>query len=62
MIIDLGSRQHVFCGCWTAQFRFVRFAANEKRLVGGAPKTVMADWMACLRAGVVANVVGPNPD
>ena len=52
----------MFCGCWTAQFRFVRFAANEKRLVGGAPKTVMADWMACLRAGVVANVVGPNPD
>jgi hypothetical protein len=66
---------HVFCAvsAWS-RFRFVRFADNEKatttfallaecfEALGGVPKTVLADRMGCLKAGVVANVVVPTPD
>jgi hypothetical protein len=31
-------------------------------VLGGVPKTVLADRMACLKGGVVANVVVPAPD
>ncbi|HEX6198009.1 MAG TPA: IS21 family transposase [Jiangellaceae bacterium] len=70
-----GRTVHVFCGvlAWS-RFRFVRFAADEKQattlgllaeffeVLGGVPKVVLADRMACLKGGVVANVVVPSPD
>lgn len=70
-----GRRVHVFCAvlAWS-RFRFVRFAADEKQattlamlaecfeVLGGVPKTVLADRMACLKGGVVAGVVVPTPD
>lgn len=70
-----GRRVHVFCAvlAWS-RYRFVRFAANEQQattlgmlaecfdVLGGVPKTVLADRMACLKGGVVANVVVPAPD
>ena len=77
LAIDWGSQGglHVFCAvlAWS-RVRFVRFAANEKsettlrmlaecfEVLGGVPKTVLADRMGCLRAGVVANVVVPTAD
>jgi hypothetical protein len=77
LMIDWGSQGglHVFCAvlAWS-RFRFVRFAADEKaattlmllaecfEVLGGAPATVLADRMGCLKAGVVANVVVPTPD
>lgn len=70
-----GRRVHVFCAvlAWS-RFRFVRFAADEQQpttlgllaecfeVLGGVPKVVLADRMACLNGGVVANVVVPAPD
>jgi transposase len=77
LIIDWGVEDgmHVFCAvlAWS-RFRFVRFGADEKAAttfgllaecfeqLGGVPKTVLADRMGCLKAGVVANVVVPTPD
>jgi len=77
LVIDWGSegRLHVFCAvlAWS-RWRFVRFAADEKaattfamvaecfEALGGVPKVVLADRMACLKGGVVANVVVPTPD
>jgi transposase len=77
LVIDWGSDGglHVFCAvlAWS-RVRFVRFAADEKsettlgllaecfQVLGGVPKTVLADRMGCLKAGVVANVVVPTPD
>ena len=77
LAIDWGSQGglHVFCAvlAWS-RFRFVRFAASEKsgttlgmlaecfEVLGGVPKTVLADRMGCLKAGVVANVVVPTAD
>src|SRR3954471_10124813 len=77
LIIDWGVLDglHVFCAvlAWS-RFRFVRFAADEKatttlgllaecfEVLGGVPKTVLADRMGCLKAGVVANVVVPTAD
>jgi transposase len=77
LVIDWGSEGglHVFCAvlAWS-RWRFVRFAADEKaettlamlaecfESVGGVPKVVLADRMACLKGGVVANVVVPTPD
>jgi transposase len=77
LVIDWGSegRLHVFCAvlAWS-RFRFVRFAADEKaattlgllaeclEMLGGVPKTVLADRMGCLKAGVVANVVVPTAE
>jgi transposase len=66
---------HVFCAvlAWS-RFRFVRFALNEKaettlallaecfEVLGGVPKTVLADRMGCLKGGVVANKVVPTAD
>ena len=77
LIIDWGVQAgvHVFCAvsAWS-RFRFVRFAADEKaattlallaecfEVLGGVPRTVLADRMGCLKAGVVANVVVPTAD
>jgi transposase len=77
LVIDWGSERglHVFCAvlAWS-RMRFVRFAADEKaattlgllagcfEVLGGVPRTVLADRMGCLKAGVVANVVVPAPD
>jgi transposase len=77
LVIDWGSqgRLRVFCAvlAWS-RFRFVRFAADEKgattmaliaecfEALGGVPKTVLADRMGCLKAGVVANVVVPTAE
>jgi transposase len=77
LVIDWGveSGLHVFCAIapWS-RFRFVRFAADETaattlrmlaecfEALGGVPKVVLADRMACLKGGVVANRVIPTPD
>jgi transposase len=77
LVIDWGTEAglHVFCAvsAWS-RWRFVRFAADERaettlRLLaecleslGAVPKVVLADRMACLKGGVVANVVVPTPD
>ena len=77
LIIDWGVQGglHVFCAvlAWS-RVRFVRFAADQKaattfgllaecfETLGGVPRTVLADRMGCLKAGVVANVVVPTPD
>ena len=77
LVIDWGSQGslHVFCAvlAWS-RVRFVRFAADEKaattmgllaecfEVLGGVPKTVLADRMGCLKAGVVANVVVPTAE
>jgi transposase len=77
LAIDWGSEGslHVFCAvlAWS-RVRFVRFAVDEKaattlrllaecfEVLGGVPRTVLADRMGCLKAGVVANVVVPAPD
>ena len=77
LVIDWGAEGglHVFCAvlAWS-RFRFVRFAADEKapatlrllaecfETLGGVPKTVLADRMGCLKAGVVANVVVPTAE
>jgi len=76
LVIDWGSEGdlHVFCAvlAWS-RIRFVRFAADESQAttlgllaacfeaIGGAPAVVLADRMACLKGGVVANVVVPAP-
>lgn len=65
---------HVFCAvlAWS-RVRFVRFADREDQAttlrllaecfetLGGVPAVVLADRMACLKGGVVANVVIPAP-
>lgn len=77
LVIDWGSSGglHVFCAvlAWS-RVRFVRFAADEKatttlgllaecfEVLGGVPRTVLADRMGCLKAGVVANVVVPTAE
>jgi transposase len=77
LVIDWGSLGglHVFCAvlAWS-RFRFVRFAADERagttlamlaecfEVLGGVPGKVLADRMACLKGGVVANVVVPAPE
>ena len=77
LVIDWGVEfgLHVFCAIvpWS-RFRFVRFAADETaattlrmlaecfEVMGGVPKVVLADRMACLKGGVVANRVIPTPD
>jgi transposase/phage tail protein X len=77
LVIDWGAEfgVHVFCAvlAWS-RFRFVRFAADEGsdttlamlaecfEVLGGVPGKVLADRMACLKGGVVANVVVPAPD
>jgi transposase len=74
LVIDWGTEfgLHVFCAvlAWS-RFRFVRFASDEGsettlamlaecfEVIGGVPGKVLADRMACLKGGVVANVVVP---
>ncbi|MGH2466881.1 MAG: IS21 family transposase [Candidatus Limnocylindrales bacterium] len=76
LAIDWGSEGdlHVFCAvlAWS-RVRFVRFALDESQAttlamlaacfeaLGGVPAVVLADRMACLKGGVVANVVVPAP-
>ena len=76
LVIDWGAEGglHVFCAvlAWS-RVRFVRFAADERsettlamlaecfEVLGGVPGKVLADRMACLKGGVVANVVVPAP-
>jgi transposase len=77
LVIDWGAEGglHVFCAvlAWS-RVRFVRFAADERsettlamlaecfEVLGGVPVKVLADRMACLKGGVVANVVVPAPE
>lgn len=77
LVIDWGQvgPLHIFSAVlvWS-RVRFVRFALDERREttlrllaecfeeIGGVPAVVLADRMACLRAGVVANVVVPHPE
>src|ERR1700722_11802306 len=77
LVIDWGSEGglHVFCAvlAWS-RVRFVRFAGDERsettlamlaqclETLGGVPGKVLADRMACLKGGVVANVVVPAPE
>ena len=72
---DVGGGLHLFCAvlAWS-RWRFVAFSANEKASttlgflaqalheVGGVPGKLLTDRMACLKGGVVANVVVPTPD
>jgi transposase len=65
----------LFCAVLAfSRWRFVAFATDQKAAttlaliaeafsaVGGVPARVLADRMACLKGGVVANVVVPTPD
>ena len=78
VVIDWGTLPDgikVFCAvvAW-CRFRFVRYARDETaattmallaecfETIGGTPAKVLADRMACLKGGVVANVVIPTPD
>jgi transposase len=76
LVVDWASEAGfaVFCAvlAWS-RYRFIRFATDQTRAttlqllaecfeeVGGAPAVVLTDRMACLRAGIVANVVVPHP-
>lgn len=65
----------LFCAVLAfSRWRFVRFATDQKAsttlaliaealsAIGGVPARVLADRMACLKGGVVANVVVPTSD
>ena len=65
----------LFCAVLAfSRWRFVAFATDQKAsttlaliaealaAIGGVPAEVLADRMACLKGGVVANVVVPTPD
>jgi transposase len=66
---------HMFCAvlAWS-RYRFIRLAADETRdttfgllaecieELGAVPAVVLTDRMACLKNGVVANVVVPHPE
>jgi transposase len=72
---DVGAGLHLFCAvlAWS-RWRFVAFATDEKAVTtmgllaealhacGGVPGKLLTDRMACLKGGVVANVVVPTPD
>ena len=72
---DVGAGLHLFCAvlAWS-RWRFVAFATNEKasttlgliaealHAAGGVPAKALTDRMACLKGGVVANLVIPTPD
>lgn len=72
---DVGGGLHLFCAVLAfSRWRFVAFATDERAattltliaqalsVIGGVPAKVLADRMACLKGGVVANVVVPTPD
>ncbi len=65
----------LFCAVLAfSRWRFVRFATDQRAsttlaliaetlaAIGGVPARVLADRMACLKGGVVANVVVATPD
>jgi transposase len=65
----------LFCAVLAfSRWRFVAFATDQRAsttlaliaealgAIGGVPRRVLADRMACLKGGVVANVVVPTPD
>ena len=65
----------LFCAVLAfSRWRFVAFATDQKAsttlaliaealaAIGGVPARVLADRMACLKGGVVANVVIPTPE
>ncbi len=65
----------LFCAVLAfSRWRFVAFATDQRAsttlaliaeafgAIGGVPGRVLADRMACLKGGVVANVVVPTPD
>lgn len=65
----------LFCAVLAfSRWRFVRFATDQRAsttlamiaealaAIGGVPARILADRMACLKGGVVANVVVPTPD
>jgi len=67
--------RNLFCAvlAWS-RYRFVRFGVDQTRTttlelltecfeeLGGVPAVVLTDRMACLKAGIVANVVVPHPE
>jgi len=67
--------RNLFCAvlAWS-RYRFVRFGADQTRTttlellaecfeeLGGVPAVILTDRMACLKAGIVANVVVPHPE
>jgi transposase len=77
LVFDWTSEAGWQCFCavlaWS-RIRFVRFARDQKREttqrflaecfeeLQGVPAVALTDRMACLRAGVVANVVVPHPE
>lgn len=77
LVIDWGQigPLHIFSAVlvWS-RIRFVRLAFDERREttlrllaecfeeLGGVPAVVLADRMACLKSGIVANVVVPHPE
>lgn len=65
----------LFCAVLAfSRWRFVRFATDQRasttmamiaqalEVIGGVPAKILADRMACLKGGVVANIVVPTPD
>jgi transposase len=77
LVVDWVSEggHEVFCAvlAWS-RYRFVRFGADQTRAttlgllaacfeeLGGVPAVALTDRMACLKAGIVANVVVPHPE
>jgi len=77
LVIDWAEEgdRNLFCAvlAWS-RYRFVRFAADQTRQttldllaecfeeLGGVPAVVLTDRMACLKTGIVANVVVPHPE
>jgi transposase len=77
LVADWASEAGWECFCavlaWS-HYRFVRFARDQRREttlrlvaecfeeLSGVPAVVLTDRMACLKAGVVANVVVPHPE
>jgi transposase len=77
LVIDWAKEngRNIFCAvlAWS-RYRFVRFGADQTREttlallvecleeLGGVPAVVLTDRMACLKAGIVANVVVPHPE
>ena len=77
LVFDWTSEAGWECFCavlaWS-RYRFVRFAHDQRREttlrflaecfeeLQGVPAVALTDRMACLRAGVVANVVVPHPE
>jgi transposase len=77
LVIDWAEEagRNLFCAvlAWS-RYRFVRFGVDQTRSttlalltecfeeLGGVPAVILTDRMACLKAGIVANVVVPHPE